>query len=383
MADSIPSKAADVLTAVERLAPLARELADEADTLRRAPNALVAGLVAAGVVRMSTPRAYGGAELDPLTIAEAIETLGHADGCAGWMAMIGGLSGLTGAFMPEAEARALFRDSPDLILGGALAPRGEALPVEGGYRVTGRWPFASGCQHSRWLVANTLVPRDSAPPALRMCLFPESDVQILDTWHVSGLEGTGSHDIELRDCFVPEARAFAFGVPVQDTPLYRFPTFGLLAVGVCAVALGIGRNAIDELRRLASEKVPSRGHRTLAHQALAQQAISRAQTLVGSARAFLREQVEGTWEAAQRGDAISLAQRANLRLVATNAVRSSAAAVDLAYDSGGGSSLYSKSPLQRCLRDVRAVTQHAVVGLPTLELAGKALFGLDADLSML
>ena len=372
-----------MLAAVERLVPLACELADEADALRRAPDALIAGLVAAGVVRMSTPRAYGGAELDPLTIVEAIEMLGRADGCAGWMAMIGGLSGMTGAYMPEAEARNLFRDSPDLILGGALAPRGEALPVEGGYRVTGRWPFASGCQHSRWLVANTLVPSDSGPPALRMCLFPESDVEILDTWHVSGLEGTGSHDIELRDCFVPEARAFAFGVPVQDTPLYRFPTFGLLAAGVCAVALGIGRNAIDELQRLAREKVPTRGHRTLAHQAVAQQAISRAEALVGSARAFLREEIEATWETVLRGGRLSLAQRARLRLAATNAARASAEAVDLAYDVGGGSSLYSKSPLQRCLRDVRAVTQHAVIGLPTFELAGEALFELDADLSML
>jgi alkylation response protein AidB-like acyl-CoA dehydrogenase len=383
VADRIPTEASEVLAAVERLVPLARSLADEADALRRTPDALFDGLVGAGVVRISAPRVYGGSELEPHALLEVVETLARADGCAGWMAMVSGLTGMTAAYMPEATARELYRDGPDLLLAGALAPRGKAVSVEGGYRVTGRWPFASGCQHSRWLVANALVASADGPPALRMCLFPETDAKILDTWHVAGLEGTGSHDIELRDCFVPDARAFAFGVPVQDTPLYRFPTFGLLSIAVSAVALGIARCAVDELGRLAGEKVSAFGSQTLAQQALGQQAISRAETHVGSARAYLHERVARSWETVLRGDAVTVAERAKLRLAATNATRASADAVDLAYDAGGGSSLYAKSPLQRCLRDVRAVTQHTVVGPATYELAGKALLGLDADISML
>jgi alkylation response protein AidB-like acyl-CoA dehydrogenase len=216
-------------------------------------------------------------------------------------------------------------------------------------------------------------------------MFPRSEVEIVDTWNVSGLRGTGSHDIAVHDVFVPAGRAISLTLdrPRRGGTLYAFPVFGLLALGGAAVATGIARHAIDELGSLASTKTATLQRRRLAERPVVQAKVAEAEALLGSARAFLREAVARAWESAERGGEIALTDRARLRLAATHATATAARAVDLMYTAGGGTAIYAASPLQRCLRDAHAVTQHVMVAEPTYELVGRVLLGVDADTAQL
>jgi alkylation response protein AidB-like acyl-CoA dehydrogenase len=202
---------------------------------------------------------------------------------------------------------------------------------------------------------------------------------------VSGLRGTGSHDIVIEDRVVPAARSVSL---VTDRPratgaLYRFPVFGLLALGIAAVALGIARRALEELIALAAAKTPTGSRRRLAERAAVQADVAWAEATLGAGRAFLFDAIGQAWTCAVAGDALTLAHRARLRLGATHAVTAAAAAVDRMYNAGGGTAIYATSPLQRCFRDVHVATQHVMVAPPTLELVGRVLLGVDADTAML
>jgi alkylation response protein AidB-like acyl-CoA dehydrogenase len=299
--------------------------------------------------------------------------------------MIGATSGVVAAYLPDAVAREIY-DDPRAITGGVFAPRGTALGEGQGFRVSGRWPFASGSEHCSWLMGGCLV-RDDGPPRARMMLFPASDVRILDTWTVAGLCGTGSHDMTVENVLVPAERSVSLTDDVPRAPgsLYAFPVFGLLALGIAAVALGIARAAIDELVHLARAKSPQGSKRTLAERAMVQTQVAEAEALVRSGRAFLADAIAQAWSAAESASARVLAptDRALLRLAATHATTNAARATDLMYGAGGGTSIYATSPLQRCFRDVHVATQHVMVAGATLELTGRVLLGLDTDLSQL
>jgi alkylation response protein AidB-like acyl-CoA dehydrogenase len=221
-------------------------------------------------------------------------------------------------------------------------------------------------------------------PEFRMLLFPPASVHVHDTWDVAGLRGTGSHDIEVRALAVPVAHSVSI---VSDRPfaagaLYRFPVFGLLALGIAAVAIGIARRSIEELQALAVAKTPTGAHRRLAERAAVQADVARATAEVASARAYIADVVGGAEEEAENGD-LGAGTRAALRLAATHATVSAASAIDRMYDAGGGTSIYARSPLQRCFRDVHVATQHVMVAPPTLELVGRVVLGVDADTSQL
>lgn len=380
-----------LVEAARRLAPTLRARADQIERDRRVPLDVVGDMAEAGFFRMCVPRALGGGEADPATLFGVLETLGEADGSAGWVAMIGATSGLISGYLPAAAATEIYGD-PALVAGGVYAPSGKAVVVDGGYRVTGRWAFASGVEHCAWLMGGSVIVDDGVPrmlenglPDAPLMLFPAVDVEIIDTWTVSGLRGTGSHDIAVRDVFVPGERAVSL---VRDRPrasgaLYVFPVFGLLAVGIAAVVLGIARRAIDELVALAGGKRPTGSRRVLADRPTAQVQVSEAEALVRSARAFLLDAVGAAADAARRDGAIEVDLRMAVRLAATNATRSAAKAVDLMYDAGGGTAVYATSPLQRCFRDVHVVTQHLMVAPATYELTGRLLLGVATDPSQL
>jgi alkylation response protein AidB-like acyl-CoA dehydrogenase len=345
---------------------------------------LVHELADAGVFRMCVPRALGGNEVDPGVLVSVLETIAAADGSAGWCAMIGATSGVVSAYLPDAAAREIYGSDPRTVTGGVFAPRGTAVPAGDGYRVSGRWPFASGSEHCAWLMGGCLV-RDGGPPQARMMLFPAADVRIVDTWTVAGLRGTGSHDMTVENVFVPADRSVSL---ITDQPrfpgtLYVFPVFGLLAIGIAAVALGIARAAIDELVRVAGEKAPTGSKRTLAERGVVQADVARAEALVRSGHAFLNEAVEEATSFALINRMMTTPFRRNLRLAATHATTSAAKATDLVYEAGGGTSIYATSPLQRCFRDVHVATQHAMVAGSTLELTGRIFLGLDTDVSQL
>jgi alkylation response protein AidB-like acyl-CoA dehydrogenase len=343
------------------IAPLAPRIEAE----RRLPAEAVAALVDRNLLKLVVARAYGGEEASIATLLAVIEEIARADGSAGWCTMIHASSGLMSAFLDDAVAREVYGPR-DAITCGVFAPMGRATKVEGGYRVTGRWPFASGCEHSTWRMGGASIDGEPDP---RSFLFRAGETRVIDTWDVSGLRGTGSHDIEVTDVFVPAGHTLSLLEPRLPVPF-----FGVLAAAVAAVGLGIARAAVDAFIELARVKHPQASKRTLAHRELIQLQVAQAEGKVRGARALLFDALEG---------GTSTAARAHLRLAACHAATESAAAVDLVYHAGGGTSIYAKSPLQRCFRDVHVATQHVMVSPTAATLAGRVLLGVETDLAML
>lgn len=377
-----------LLAAAQELAPRVVARSEEIEAARRLPEDIARELARAGFFRMLVPEAYSGFELHPAQLIEVLEALARADGSTGWCAMIASCTALTAAWLPESAAQHIY-GPPDTIVGGVAGPYGRAEAVDGGYRVTGRWSWASGSTHSDWLVGGTVVTQGGQPrmvregvPETRLLFFRASDVTLHDTWFASGLCGTGSGDMEVKDHFVPSEHGFSFAqAPRVARPLYAFP-FGLLGLGIPAVALGIARRSIDELKTLAHQKLLMPGRRLLATRASVQEAVAEAEATWRSARAFLLEAAHLTFDAASRGP-VSATTRAELRLAMTHATRSAARVVDRMYDAAGGTSVSRSSPLQRCFRDIHVATQHAMVAPATLETFGCVLLGLETDTSRL
>ncbi|MEQ8860903.1 MAG: acyl-CoA dehydrogenase family protein [Pseudomonadales bacterium] len=359
--------------------------ADAIETARRMPDDLARRMAAAGMFRLLVPARYGGAQVHPRQFFDALVDTARHDGAAGWCQMIGATTGLLSASLPERWAKTIYGDHPNAITTGVTAPLGRAEPVDGGYRVSGRWPFGSGCQVSDWICGGCFVMEDGRPrqnahglPESVLVMFPASEVTVHDTWHTSGLCGTGSNDIEVRDAFAPEGRwSVLGGRPQVDAPLYRFPTLGLLALGVSAVAIGIAEHAIAAFVDLATAKVPTGSRRTVAERPGTQKDLARAQALVASARAYTNEVIDRAWQQAEGEGRLGIDRKADLRLAASNNTWSAVEAVDLMYHLGGGSSVYESNVLQRCFRDVHVATQHIMVAQPTYEVVGKVLLGID------
>lgn len=373
-------KTLSVVESAEALAPRVAELAELGERERHLPDELVASFRMAGLLTMGAPASLGGGQVAVDEMLRAVEAIARADAAAAWCAMIQSTSGVTGAYLAPEGAAEVFAGG-DAILGGVYAPMGRAVRVDGGFRASGRWAFASGSRHCTWLVGGCLL--EGMPP--RGLLFRAAEVTIHDTWRVSGLAGTGSNDFEVADVFVPLARTtdLASERPLLDGALYKFPVFGLLALGIAAVALGTARGAIDDILELAGSKTPTGSRRKLAERPLVQFQVAQSEAILGSARAFVFDTVARCWTAADRGEELTLDHRARLRLAATHATTASAQVVDAMYNAGGGTSIYSTSPLQRRFRDIHAATQHVMVGPPTYELAGRILLGLESDTSVL
>jgi alkylation response protein AidB-like acyl-CoA dehydrogenase len=380
----------DVVKTALGLQDEVRSRADAIEAARRLPRDLSERFAEAGFYRSCVPEVYGGLELPPAVTMEAIETLARADGSAAWVVFIGATSGTMLAYLPEDSAREIFA-SPTTLLTGVFAPRGRAVPVDGGFRVEGRWQWGSGTENADWVAGGCQIVRDGVPevmpngaPRSHMMLAPASDIEFLDTWHVSGLCGTGSTDFAMHDVFVPESRVVGLvgGRPLQR-PLYAFPQFGLLAMGIAAVSLGLARAAIDELVGLAADKTPQGSARSLAERPRTQSDVAEAEALLRSARAFFYETILRAWESACARGRIGVEERRDVRLATTHAVASCARAVDRMYRLGGGTSVYARCPLQRIFRDVHVATQHMMVAPATLELTGRLFLGLETDTSLL
>ena len=339
---------------------------------------------------MFVPEAYGGLEVSPVEMLATIEALAEADGSSAWCVFIYATSASLLAYLPEAEARAIF-SAPNTILAGVFAPMGKAVAVGDGYRVDGRWQWGSGTQNADWIMGGCRIFRNGemettarGAPLPRLLLAPSGDVTFFDTWNVSGLCGTGSTDFAMDDVFVPATRAGALSVDTSlDRPLYQFPNFALLALGIAGVALGLARASIDELVDLAGGKMPQGSTRALANRPHAQSEVAQAEAGLRSARAFLIEAIDAAWEAANRGGRLDIERKRDVRLATTWATRAAADAVDRMYHLGGGSSVHRASRLQRIFRDVHVATQHMMVAPSTYELTGRLFLGLDTDATFL
>jgi alkylation response protein AidB-like acyl-CoA dehydrogenase len=375
----------DLLAAARALGPMIREQRDVSERERQLPTAVVDAIVEARLPEMYVPRQIGGLEVDPITYSEVVQEVSRHDGATGWCLMVWATLGMLGAYVPEATAREIFRGARPTLVAGTINPSGKALAVPGGYQVTGRWPFGSGIGRSNWVVGNCIVwdgdqrrlGANNAPEQ-RFVLVPASECEILDTWDVGGLRGTGSNDYTITDVFVPEDRTLiAFNAPpLQPGPLYACPFITTFAAGVAAPALGIARGAIDAFFELANTKTPTGSANLLRERSAAQADLARAEGLLGSARAYLYETISAVWDTLLAGREVTMTQRAMVRIAGSHAAVSAAQAVDLLYNAGGGSSLYTRCPLERAFRDVHAVTQHIGVAPVNFEMAGKVLLGM-------
>lgn len=385
MASAAEERAGGLALAAGALAARAAADAELIERERALPAGLLAEMREQRLFCMCLPASLGGPEAHPAEMVLALEGLATGDGSAAWCAMIASTSSLLGAYVPPAAAAGVF--GPESIVGGVFAPRGTAVRGADGLTVNGRWSVGSGVGHSDWMMGGCLLEGPGgadAPPEMRLALMPAANLRVHDTWSVSGLRGTGSHDFEAEDELVHEelAPSLAAG-PREDGPLYAFPLFGLLALGIAGVALGIARGAIDDLRALATAKVPQGSRRTLAARSGAQAQLARSEGALRAARALLLGEAEAAWEQAAAESSIDLAARAGLRLAATHAVHTGAEVAGAMYELGGGSAIYESSPLQRRFRDAHVATQHMMVAAPTWELAGRALLGLEGDYSQL
>jgi indole-3-acetate monooxygenase len=369
----------------QALAPVIEQWRDSGEQERHVPHPLFEALRDAGVFQMSVSTAVGGAEIAEETVLQAIEELARQDGSVGWNVMIASNTAVIASYLPAAALREVYRSGPNTVIAGALPPKGAAVPVPGGFRLTGRWTFASGCHQADWMLGTSAVMADGTPrlrpdgrPDVRTFFVPVGACELLDTWHTAGLRGTGSHDWRVTDIFVPEGRSIPIlfdgpGEPgtlsVRDFAAYGGPR-------IAAVALGIARDAIDAFTALAMTKTPLLATSTLASQHTTHERVGRAEALLRSGRAFLYETVRelpsGPSWAAELSDDL----RARVRLAGAHAAQSAAEAVDLMFTAAGTTAIYTSSRLERCFRDVHVATQHIAVAPSNIEMVGQYLLGL-------
>ena len=356
--------------------------------LRHVPAPMAEQLAEAGLLQMYLPCSMGGPELPPLTVFRVIEEISRADGSIGWCVMIATAVSSSMGMLDAAVGRGIAGCPADARLAGSIRPMGRARPVDGGYRIDGRWDFASGVNHARWLMAPCVLWDGDKPmrgptgaPMARIFWVPSGSATILDTWRVLGLRGTGSHDFSIADVFVPESHSAAMGaLPLEKGALYE-PRLHLSWIWTATVAnaIGIARGALDAFTELASTKSSTMSTALLRDRPLVQARVAEAEAILSAARAYVQAAVGDLWMRAGRGDSDLDAAIAQARLAITHGMREAARSVDIVFHAAGTNAVYERNPLERHFRNIHVAIQHAA-GLPAhMEAAGKALLGLRPE----
>jgi len=382
-----------LLEAARRIAPVIREHADEAERERRLSPPVLAALHDAGLLRMCTPRSLGGLEVDPLTRARVIEEISGHDTAAGWTLANPLDWAYLCARLPDAGAEEIYRHGPNVVIAAQFGRPMQVTQVPGGYRITGRAPFVSNCHDANWIATTAAVmagdpSRIAGEPEVVVAYLPRESCQVIDTWHVMGMRGTGSNDVAVTDVFVPTARtfplvpAFTPGAHYQGS-LYRFPLLGILASNLPPLLLAVARRAIEEVSALAQGKVPVAASTVLRERASVQAKLAQAEAILRAGRVFLYETLSETWEATVAGEALSLRHKADVLLAMTHAVQSAVQAVELMYRMAGTSGVYTRSPLERYFRDVQVLRHHAFGAETRYETVGQVYLGLLPDFPLL
>lgn len=392
MAIATQSETKTLLERADAIAPIVAEDLAEAERERRLTDRTFEAMKAEGLLGVWVPESLGGLESSPREGFELFEQVAKVHGSAAWNLWIWSTGAALSSSSSEESIAESYVDGPASAVGaGGIFPFNPAVKVEGGYRVTGRWPFCSGSSHAKWVGGGIMVMENGRPrmtpmgiPEMRFASFPREEAEIVDTWHVVGLRATSSNDVAVEDAFVPDYRSSAFGGPSVrgkhfQGPLYRFPVMGILGSPIGIIATGIAQRAIDEFIQLAKTKQVRTGQAMISENTVLQNEVAKAHAAVQSARSWLYQMVDEAWETVLRGDEVSLDQRRDLALAGTNATRSAAYATDLMHTAAGGTSVFQKSPLERCFRDVHAATQHAGTSPRTFEATGRLFMGLGPD----
>ncbi|HEY3877628.1 MAG TPA: acyl-CoA dehydrogenase family protein [Trebonia sp.] len=366
---------------------------DRAEELRTLPHDAVAILRSLGVFWLKTPAELGGTPLSPLEFSDVIEELAYTDTSTAWAAMIGaGCNGLAGGWLPEDGARRIFGAGPDStlpVVAGQLAPRGTGHPVRGGYLVSGRWAFSSGILHADWLIGAFKPDEDVSTDGAdggedgaaetgfgRMVVFlvPKAQAEVIDNWHVAGLQGTGSLDFSLDGVFVPSQFTYDLGTPaVRGGDLFRLGMPAFVSNEVPPLAIGLARRALDDMTELATHTARFPGGPTVSERAVFHKELGRAETQIRAARAVHREAMSLAWESAVAGTTPGEELQLAVTTASVYAVETCADVVTGLFRYGGGRVLALANPMQRHLRNVLAARQHLALSEENYEIAGRYL----------
>ena len=374
-----PNRVADYLEAIERLAPLIAEHRGVFDSERRLPDVVFNALADAGLFRLWLPEALGGPELSPTDFMTVVEAASALDGSVGWLVGNGGGMSRVGGYLPEPIARKFFSD-PRAFVTSATGAVGTAQKVEGGYRVTGRWPFGSGAHHaSQFMGLASLKGADGKDEPPLCCYFERRDVVIHDTWRVSGLRATGSCDFEVRDLFVPEQHTHIFmgARPTQDGIVYRLPSLSVFAWTVSVVPLGIARGVMNAFVELASRKTRMGASALLRDREIVQSNYGRADASHRAARALLIEAMTELMAASAEEGPRLINARAVFRTACTHAAESAVRIADMLAAETGAAAIFETSPIERFVRDIHAAVKHIAMTPNNYVVSGRLGLGLD------
>ncbi|MDN7863159.1 acyl-CoA dehydrogenase family protein [Burkholderia multivorans] len=352
---------------------------DEFDRLSHVPRDVIALMKRAGIFRAGTPKQFGGDALPPHEFVAMLERIAVADGSAAWVAAFGSANTYLAA-LPLDTQRTIYANGPDQVFAGGLYPLQPAQRVAGGYRVSGRWRFASGCKGADWIGVGIggAAGEGGAPGKPFTAVFPAAEVEIVENWRVVGMQGTGSHDLALDDRFVADAWTFVRGgEPTVDEPLYRYPAVAYQAQVHAAVNVGLARAALDLLTAMSGATKTTTGAPRLADRPYYRAGLAKAEADWRSARAFFYETAEQVWASLVAGRPVSPSQANLLRLSATHAAQVCAKVVMQAYQLAGTAAIYRENRLQQLVRDSIVVTQHAFLGEATYDGSGALFAGID------
>lgn len=378
---AIPDTAEKILSRAKFIVPLLQEKSAEIESNRRLPKDVVELLRSSGVFRASMPKAWGGPELTSMQQTELIETIAAGDVSAAWCSMIGMDSGIYSGYLSEDVAKA-FYPRLDMANSGWIYPQGRADRVEGGFLISGNWRFGSGITHCDVLVAGVAVYKDGVPEQdpitgteqhWRVIVARPAEFTIMDTWHTTGLSGSGSLDYSVDNLFVPEAHSFSFAAPYRSGPLHSAPDAILRKMA--GIPLGMARACLDYVRDMVPQRIDRETKTPWAQDVRIQCAIARAEMELAAVRDSVYASLERQWQKLSSGDEMSTDERVSTALARFHAFRTCRSIVQIMYDLMGGASVYKKSPLDRWLRDAETMCQHAVAQDAILQLTGNILVG--------
>ncbi len=391
MGTSAQTNVEALLTKVRAIEPIIRKHAPESEQKRRLSTPVVEAMRDAGLYRLWRPKSRGGLELDPVSGFQIFEEVARIDGATGWNLQLANGGEIFAAWFADDATKEIYQ-SQDTIVAGAFNPPRHAVITKGGYRVSGRTGFNSGCHHATWSLGlahiydgDTLRTDDAGEPVTIMTFAPARDVQIIENWDTLGLCGTGSHDAVMENVFVPEAMTALLAPLETPGDAYKGPMHRLsIWPGVCCLAtpaLGIARAAIDDLIQLATRKTPAYTLKTMRDRSVVQLQLAQAEVRLEAARAYLHTVFDDAWPDALNGIKAEMPQRCKFQLAGTNAALAAAEAVDIVHTAVGASGIRNEYNFQKYFRNVHVNTQHAFICQSRYESVGQAMLGLEPEWS--
>ncbi|MFE7582966.1 3-hydroxy-9,10-secoandrosta-1,3,5(10)-triene-9,17-dione monooxygenase oxygenase subunit [Streptomyces gardneri] len=379
----------DVLAAIRDLAPGLRERATEAEALRRVPDASIKEIEDTGFFQLLQPQAFGGRAADPLVFYAAVKEIAKACGSTGWVASVVGVHPWHVALFDPRAQQEVWGGDPKARIASSYAPTGKATAVDGGFRLSGRWHFSSGCDHVQWALLGCLVPdAEGNPVDMRTFLIPRSDYRVDDVWDTVGLRGSGSNDVVVEDVFVPEHRALSFGpvtalkVPGHELnrePLYRLPYAGVFTATISTPIVGIAEGAYEAYTEATRQRFRVSYGQKVAEDPFAQVRIARAASDIDASWLQMTRNIGEMYALARRDEELPMELRTRTRRDQVLATERCVAAIDLLMENAGGSAMRTgPGPVQRAWRDAHTGRGHAANDPErALVMYGQCALGID------